>query len=582
LRQFQTENNSELVDKTQLEYLQEQVKESVSLKAEIPVLVQDELSKVQVMRSNEARRFRGVARVNAQTNPDWKVGASIPFAYMRRLSEVYPIARACINSRVRQVTQLEWDITTVDDKKDEKGYESQIKLVKELFKQPVGHKSKFSEMLTTMVNDILTIDAVSFEMRKTRGGNFMNLVPVDPATLVLRVTEFGGIPEPPEPAYEQIIDGQVLARFTTDEMIYESMNSRSYTPYGLSPLESLIIQVESALRGDLYNLDYFRENNVPEGFLTLPESAATTKDQVEEWQDWFDAILSGDRRMIHRLKILPAGSEYIQTKKPEDMSFEKFELWLAMLTCAMFEVQPQDIGLTMDVNKATGESQNQIGKEKGLIPLANFLKQIFDEIIQTELGFVELQFQWVNISPVNRKEEIEVAEKEIAMGALSVDEYRMEHGREPLGLNPYIRTGNQIVMVDDVVAGKFQERQDMALQAKNQPTEVQPKKPKEKPAEKPKEKPKAKNYEIDDLRKWRKAVLADIKFGREVRTRFPSDYIDEEIHKAISLALVKVHDRLQAKLLFDQFIDPELRASFSLLEYAEKQKQAQNDRQLDN
>lgn len=575
LSQYQTDNNSELVSKPQLTELKNKAKEIEDLKKEIPTTVQQEIQKLKTIETNQARRFRYAERINSNVNPEWKPNSSVPFAYLRRMSEVYPVARACINWRIRQISQLEWDVTTVDKVDGEDGFKSQIDLIKAYFKNPIGHTSDFTEMLTTMVNDLLSIDAVCFEKRKTRGGDFLGLVPVDPTTIALRVTEYGGTPEPPENAYVQIINGQELGKFTTDEMIYKAMNKKSYSPYGVSPLESLIIQVESALRGDLYNLDYFRENNVPEGFLALPSDSAMTLEQVEEWQSWFDGILAGDRRMTHRLKILPAGAEYIPTKKPEDMAFEKFELWLAMITCAMFEVQPQDIGLTLQVNKASAEVQQNVGKEKGLIPTGNFLKGIFDEIIQKDLGFVNLQFQWVNINPIDRKEEVEVASKEIENGLLSPDEYREEHGREPLGMGAFIRNGNAIVMVEDIASGKYQERQDMALEAKHNPVAEDKEDKKEEPK---KVEPKKKNLEIEELKRWRKAALNDIKLGREIRVKFPSEHINEEVHKQVSEALAKAHSRLQVKLLFDQFIDPELRASFSLLDYAEKKRKAQNDR----
>src|SRR3990167_6096172 len=228
----------------------------------------------------------------------------------------------------------------------------------------MGHKTRLRELLTIIVDDTLTIDAVTFEISRLRGGKFQNLVPVDPTTIALKVTETGATPEPPDPAYVQIIGGRNIAEFTTDEMIYEAMGNRSYSPYGFAPLESLILQAEAALRGTLYNLNYFRENNVPEGFITLPTEVAQNKVQVEEWQMWFDSIVAGDQRMTHRLKILPGGAEYIAAKKPEDMAFEKFELWLLQQTCAVFDVPPQDIGITYQVNKSTAESQSSLSLER--------------------------------------------------------------------------------------------------------------------------------------------------------------------------------------------------------------------------
>lgn len=475
---------------------------------------------------------------------------------MRRMATAYPIARACINRRIRQVTQLEWEVTTVDEIENENSYKPQIDLATMFLKRPFGAKSRFREFVTIIIDDLLTLDAVSFEMQKTRGGDFMSLIPVDPATIVLRVKENGMPPEPPETAYAQYLQGRKVAEFTTDELIYDFLNHRSFSPYGLSPFESLILQVESALRGTLYNLNYFRESNVPEGFVTLPDDVAANKDAVEEWQVWFDSMMAGDPRFMHRLKILPGGAEYTPAKKPEDMAFERFEIWLLQQTCAMFDVQPQDIGITYQVNRATGEAQRDIAKERGLYPLANFIKEFLDDIIQEEMGLTNLQFIWRNINPVDKVEEIDVAEREIKLGALSVDEYRLEHGREPVGIGHYIMTGSGPLRAEDFINGV------------NQNENVD-----QKPNQKPEEDDEKKK--LKEISRWKKCVYTDLLNNKPIR-EFKSNIIDQEVYEDISNALKGVRSKEQAKYLFAQYLNPEIRTSTKLLQIASDMRKLEN------
>lgn len=541
-------------------------------KNELSKVVQEEMAKAASLTAmSESVRFPRPYIYNSQTNPDRKPQSDIPYSYLRRMATLYPIARACINRRIRQMTMLSWDITTIDEIEGEDQYKKQIMQVKQFFKNPMGYKTRMRELLTILTDDLLTLDAISFEMRKTRGGEFLNLVPVDPATIVLRVTESGGTPEPPDIAYQQIILGHIVASFNTNEMIYDSLGSRSYSPYGLAPLESLILQAESALRGTMYNLDYLRENNVPEGFVTLPAEIATSKAKVEEWQEWFDAIVAGDSQMTHRLKILPGGAEYIPAKKPEDMAFERFEMWLLQQTCAVFDVQPQDIGITYQVNKATGEEQGKIGDERGLYPLANFVKEIFDDIIQQEMGFENLQFIWRDLISRDRKAEIEIAEKEIKIGALSVDEYRVEQGREPIGLDHFVMTGSGPVMVEDIISKDFTVTGDKKKEedkATNGTTGDKTDLENEDEAEK---------AMLADIRKWKKCIIADLKAGREMRTRFPSQHIPEDVRANITKGLQYVDSKEKAQVLFDQYLDPHIRASMTLLKYARHLKEVEND-----
>lgn len=528
--------------------------------------VQLEVQKVDILRKNEAYRYRMPHLYNSNINPDRKPGSDLPFSYLRRMANIYPIARACINRRITQITGLSWDITTVDDIQGEDEFESQIKEVKMWLKQPFGHHTRLRELLTIMIDDLLTLDAVSFEIAKTRGGRFMHLVPVDPSTIVLRVTPSGATPEPPMVAYEQIILGQSVAKFTTDQLIYESLNAKSYTPYGMSPLESLILQVEAALRGTLYNLNYFRENNVPEGFVTLPEEVATSKAQVEDWQEWFDALVAGDTQMTHRLKILPNGSEYTAAKKPEDMAFERFEMWILEQTCAVFDIQPQDIGITHNVNRATGEVQHDIGKERGLLPLVNFVKEVVDHVIQDIMGYESLQLVWTNLDPVDEKVEVEIAEKEIKMGALSVDEYREKKGLEPIGLGHYVLSGNEPILVTDFLGGK-----KTIEVAQTQSNAVGPTSSDD---EEDDQEDGIERMVATDLRKWKKCAIADLKADRPARTDFASEHIPDDVRDYVAKGLRMVESPSDVYTLFEKFLDPKLKASYTLLEYAQKIREA--------
>ena len=563
MQDFQQINNLTLIKPSEIE----------AIKEDVAVKIQDEFTKAEMLRKKEhAFMNRSPKWINQQTNPDRKVMSDISFSSLRRMAQMYPIARACINRRKTQITGLEWEITTKDEIKDEEGYKEQIEAVNAYFKRPMGHKSKMRKFLSFIVDDILTIDAICYEVARLRGGLFdtmRGLIPVDPSTILLRVDDTGAIPMPPEIAYAQSIQGHVVGTFTTEEMLYEVMNPRTFTPYGLAPLESLIIQVESAIRGALYNHNYLKENNIPEGFLTLPEEIASTREQVEEWQGYWDAIMAGDSRMTHRLKILPDGSEYTPAKKPEDMAFERFELWLLQQTCAVFDVPPQDIGITYQVNKSTGDNQAKISKEKGLLPLASFIKELFDDIIQEIMGYEDLQFIWVNVNPVDHKEEVEIAKIEIEMGAKSVDEYRMEQGLEAIGLEHYI-TGSTPTMVKDMISGEVYTRdiQAKADQLKLQSDQKDQKK-KEEAKIVPDESKKA-EMEVEDLKKWRTCVYNDLKFSRPIRTDFETDNIGTDVYSAVRKGLETVNSRSQAKLLFDEFIDPEIRASVELLHITRK------------
>lgn len=374
-----------------------------------------------------------------QSQTRQKPGSGIDFATLRRFSVQYDVARAAINRRKRQLNMLEWDIVAAEDD-DKTDYKAIIRPLKKDFKNIGGYRVRFRELVDTMVDDLLVLDALALYKRPNMGGSIYSLQPVDAATIVLNVSEDGGTPMPPEIAYRQIIRGKEVAEFTADEMYYEMLNSRTYTPYGLSPLESLVLGVSAALKSDMYNLHMLTEGNIPEGFFGVPDD--WTPDQIKEFQTLWDAALAGDTRATSKLKFVPSGkgaTGYTPALKPEDMKYKELQEWLMHKTCMLFEIPPNELGFTDKVNKSVGEVQQEIGLNSGLLPLASFFEEIFTDVIQVDMGYENLKFKYTGLEQIDERAEAEKNEVLLRSGQTTVDEVRQAQGKEPLGVDkPYV------------------------------------------------------------------------------------------------------------------------------------------------
>lgn len=377
-----------------------------------------------------------------------KPGSAVSFETLRRFSRSHEISRICINARKRQITSLDWDIVPANPE-DKTDHLDDINLLKAYFKNLGGYRMRFRELQDTLIEDLLVLDAGVLYKQRTRGGDIQYYMPVDGATIKLRVDDMGNTPEPPEIAYRQVIRGTVTGEFNADEMIYEMMNPRTDTPYGLAPLESLILIVSSSLKGTLYNLDYLTAGNVPEGFLKMPDDWSTK--QIEEFMNYFDALMSGNSQQTTKVKAV--AGDYTPTKKRDDMAFKDFNDWLLKVTCAMFDVQPQEIGFTMDVNKANGGEQNSITTRKGILPLANLLTEIWNDIIQIDLGFPELRFKYLGLEDRDQLQDAQTKQVLLNSGIQTVDEVRKEMGLDPIGVaTPYV-LGTPVFLTQAKVLG---------------------------------------------------------------------------------------------------------------------------------
>jgi len=392
--------------------------------------------------------FNSVARSNVKDKPEQYINPLL----LRNFSVDYPIARACIDYVKNVITRQDWDIVK-ENEEEELSNDDEIRIkLQEFFKRPYGFDSSMRIFLENIIEDYLVMGSVSIEKVRTRGGSVFNLMPVDVSTIKVRINDNGRIPNPPEIAYEQWVMGFKVAELTKDDLIFRVKNARPNTIFGLSPLESLIIQVQSALAGSLYNYKFFTDSNLVEGFVEVPED--WNKDQIQEFQAYFDSMISGDPRFQRRLKMMPGGMKYTPTKKPEEMQFERFELWLLQQTCAVFGVTPQTLGFTNQINKATAEVQYEVTQDRVGKGLQQFIEELFTDIIQNSMGYKDYRFSFVKVMETDELEEAQIEDIKIKNGTLSVDEIRRANGLEEIGLGHFIMTGQGPQFINDLLNGE--------------------------------------------------------------------------------------------------------------------------------
>ena len=109
-----------------------------------------------------------------------------------------------------------------------------------------------------LLEDLLVIDAATIYPRYDRGGRLYALDVIDGATIKPLIGEDGRAPDPPDPAYQQVLHGVPAADFSSDELLYLPRNVRAHRLYGLSPVEQVALTINIALRREAATLDYYR------------------------------------------------------------------------------------------------------------------------------------------------------------------------------------------------------------------------------------------------------------------------------------------------------------------------------------
>ena len=217
-------------------------------------------------------------------------------------------------------------------------------------------RHSFAAWLRMWLEDMLVIDAACLYPRFTRGGDLYSVDVIDGSTITPLVAEDGRSPEPPDPAYQQVLHGVPAADFSSDELLYLPRNPRPHRLYGMSPVEQVALSVNIALRRDAATLDYYRVGSTPDAFATLPKE--WTLDQVRQFQDYFDALMSGNLGRRRMVKFMPSGFELKETRQPPLK--DQYDEWLARIICYAFSVPAS--AFVSQVNRATSETLARPGR----------------------------------------------------------------------------------------------------------------------------------------------------------------------------------------------------------------------------
>jgi HK97 family phage portal protein len=354
----------------------------------------------------------------------------IGFHELRALAENHDITRLAIETRKDQIEKLDWAIRPRDERKPAADALQRIAQLTEFWRKPDGEQP-FATWLREILEDLLVLDAPALELRRNRGGEIIGLDVVDGATIKVLIDDTGRRPQPPAPAYEQIIHGRPWRLLTSDHLLYAPRNKRPHKAYGFGPCEQIVMTINIGLRRQLMQLQHFTEGNVPPGLLNAPDG--WNAEQIRQFQEWFDSILAGNSGSRTRLIWAPTGAKYQAFK--EAPYKDEFDEWLARIVCYAFSLPPT--AFTPQVNRATAQSAQQTALEEGLAPLANWVKRLVDGVIQDRMGHADLEFIWSDVQPTDPKNQASILDVYVKDGI-----YTLNEARDILGLAP-VEGGDQ-------------------------------------------------------------------------------------------------------------------------------------------
>lgn len=437
---------------------------------------------------------------------------------------------------------------------DESVFANDIAQYEEFFNSPDPSEDlDLKSWIRKALREQLELDALPIYVQKDMIGRPCALNIVDGSTIKPLIDTRGRKPHPPFPAYQQFWHGAPLGMYTTDDMLYMVETPRADSIYGLSRVERIINRINQALRKQTKDLALFTEGNLPQGILELPPitTGMWTADKVIEWQQIWDGTLAGNDQMRSRLKVVLPGSKYTPIEAMQLMS--DYDLFLLNTTAACMGLTMAELGFTENVNKSSGDSQENVIYRRAMRPLMNRYAELFTLILRkyfnekrfyvTWSGFEEtedLQTQANAYGALVKVGLIDVATANRAMG-LPLPEVEIPRfvltATGPVFLN-------QMLDPDVLKAQKEAQLSGLALAKKGGQAAPQDKQEQEDnneqgnedESEEDKEEANHARAVSVEYRRWRECALSDVKQGRAMRN-FQTTFIPQNEQEMIRAGL---------------------------------------------
>src|SRR5258708_17993853 len=132
------------------------------------------------------------------------------------------------------------------------------------------------------------------------------------------------------PAFVQFLSGGPGLGRRRAGVIYEPFMPVPESPYGLPPMEWLLLTANTDLRFQWHFLQAFTEGTIPDTFMEAPPDASDPE-QIVKFQAAWDAAMEGDQSQLHKVKWVPSGAKPVI--HPPKQFDEKFPTYLMRKTC---------------------------------------------------------------------------------------------------------------------------------------------------------------------------------------------------------------------------------------------------------
>ncbi len=348
---------------------------------------------------------------------------------LRRFAET-PLVRRAINVIKDRIAAMDWQVRLRRGVGAEEAafLERKLRALRRTLEEPNASDS-FRTLMEQVIEDALTGGFGAIEMEPTGDPEQPAMLwAVDGASIRINA-KWDGTED--SPRYAQAMPGQLessAVELLDRQLMYVRMNPRSFTPFGLGPLEVAFETVNQFLSAHRF-AGKLAANSVAQYALWLNEATPAQHDRLIRW--WQDEIEGTGRVPLLSTEQKPEVLRFAQgTDADLRLAWQEF---LIRMVANAFGLPPLMLGLEADVNQSTASEMADEAFRGAISPLAMLLAgHITRDLFSKCIRWPEFEFAFNELSARDEETELKVQVQLLQAGVLTVNEVRAMRGLAPL------------------------------------------------------------------------------------------------------------------------------------------------------
>ncbi len=325
-----------------------------------------------------------------------------------------------------------------------------------------------------------------------------------------------------------------------------------------------MIRVNQALRKARKDLSYFTEGNQPFSIMEVPEASNWTPDQIDAYEQMWNALIAGSQQQQVRVKFTQPGMKYTPLEQYQlQCEFDKF---LLNYFAADYGLGMNDLSFTETIHKSADEGQQNMLFRRTLFPLTVMYGMICTSIIRDEFHDDRFLFGFGGYEEVEDLKMLSDAYGGfIDRGVISPSDVAAAmHYPDIPQTGPYILTRTGPVFLEDLadpeVRAAHKKAQLAGLQMAAQPSPDESTEEEDTgklPAKAQSARTERKSNEVTErdvileLNRWRGRALNDVKRGNGFKG-FTTTILSDAVHEWVSADLERCATVEEVKEVFNR------------------------------